>query len=61
MVVAEQYLTVEEVAERLRVNPASVRAWLRDGKLRGLALGGRTGWRIPAEAFEAFLAERMSG
>jgi excisionase family DNA binding protein len=58
---SERYLTVEECAERLRVDGATVRRWLRDGKLRGLSLGGRTGWRIPEEAFARFLDERMSG
>jgi excisionase family DNA binding protein len=57
--VAERYLTVEEVAELLHVDPHSVRRWLRAGTLRGVALGGRTGWRIPEEALTAFLDERM--
>jgi excisionase family DNA binding protein len=41
-------LTVEEVVERLRVHPYTVRKWLREGKLKGFRLGGaKAGWRIP--------------
>lgn len=41
-------LTVYEVAERLRVNPYTVRRWLRDGRLRGARLG--KSWKVrPAE------------
>lgn len=40
-------LTVKEVAERLRVNPETVRRWLRQGRLRGVLMGGdRGGYRI---------------
>jgi excisionase family DNA binding protein len=45
----EPTLTVAEVAERLRVNPETVRVWLRQGKMRGARLGGtKAGYRIPA-------------
>jgi excisionase family DNA binding protein len=44
----ERMLKVEQVAERLQVNPETVRRWLREGKLKGVMLGGRkTGYRIP--------------
>ena len=38
-------LSPEDVAERLAVNPATVRSWLRSGKLKGIKLGKRI-WRI---------------
>lgn len=42
-------LTVEEVAQRVRTTTATVRRWLREGKLHGVRPGGRRlGWRIPA-------------
>jgi len=45
----EPMLTVPEVAERLRLNPETVRVWLRQGKLKGVRLGGtKAGYRIPA-------------
>jgi excisionase family DNA binding protein len=33
------FLTVEEVARRLRRHPELVRRWLRDGRLKGLTFG----------------------
>ena len=45
--VAEQFLTVPEVATRLRITPETVRRWLRAGKLHGVLLGGdKMGYRI---------------
>lgn len=49
-------LTVTEVAKRLRVNPETVRVWLRDGKLRGFRPGGtKAGWRIRESEVEQLL------
>ncbi len=39
-------LTVEEVAERLKVHHSTVRRWLRTRELKGYPLGDRAGWRI---------------
>ncbi len=51
-----QLLTVPEVAQRIRVSPELVRRWLRDGRLRGVRLGGtRLGWRIADNEVERFL------
>ncbi len=45
----DRLLTVAEVADRLRLNPETVRRWLRHGKLAGISLGSdRGGWRVPA-------------
>ena len=53
----DRLLTVPEVAERLRVNPESVRRWIRQGRLHGVLLGGtRTGYRIPKSAVDQFIA-----
>jgi excisionase family DNA binding protein len=53
---SEQLLTVQEVATRLRVNPETVRRWLRQGRIRGALLGGdRAGYRIPASEVDRFL------
>lgn len=43
----ERYLTVKRAAEHLSVTPATLRLWLRQGKVRGQLLGARTGYRIP--------------
>jgi excisionase family DNA binding protein len=53
----EPLYTVKEVAERLRLNPETVRVWLRSGKLRGVLLGGRkSGYRIPDSEVQRLLA-----
>ena len=39
----ERLYTVSEVAERLRVNPETVRVWLREGRMHGALMGGRRG------------------
>jgi excisionase family DNA binding protein len=45
--VAEQLLTVNEVAAQLRTKPETVRRWLRAGKIRGALPGGdKMGYRI---------------
>jgi excisionase family DNA binding protein len=40
----EQYQTVREVADLLKVNKATVRHWIKDGRLGAIDLG--KGWRI---------------
>jgi excisionase family DNA binding protein len=51
-------LTVPEVAARLRLNPETVRRWLRQGKLCGVAMGSdRAGWRIPESEVRRFLGQ----
>lgn len=54
---SEELLTVEEVAARLRVHPASVRYWLRQGHLKGVRAGRQ--WRIRPSDLEAFLAREV--
>ena len=54
------YLTVAEVAERLRVYPGTVKRWLRDGKLVGVQLGDRAGWRIAEEDLAVFLERQKN-
>lgn len=41
-------LTVRQVAERLQLNPETVRRWIRAGKLRAVSLGSDSaGFRVP--------------
>ncbi len=47
----KELLTPEEAARLLKVNPATVRAWLREGKLKGVKLPGGF-WRISEEALQ---------
>ena len=50
-------MTVNEVAERLRVHVDTVRIWLRSGRLKGKLLSRRAGWRIAATDLDAFMRE----
>jgi len=52
-----QTITVEEVARRLQVHEETVRRWLRDGKLKGVRLGRRAGWRVEESEYRRFLAD----
>ncbi len=47
-------LSPEDVAERLAVNPATVRSWLRSGKLEGVKLGKKI-WRVDESEVQALL------
>jgi excisionase family DNA binding protein len=46
-------LTIEEAAEELRVQPKTVREWLRTGRLEGIKAGRL--WRIRREEWDRFL------
>jgi len=53
---ADELLKVREVAERLRLNPETVRRWLLSGKLRGVRPGGtKGGWRISVSEVDRVL------
>jgi excisionase family DNA binding protein len=56
----EQWLTVAEIVERLRVHENTVRRWLRTGELPGRNFGGRTGYRVRASDLDAFLENPRS-
>ncbi|HET6312699.1 MAG TPA: helix-turn-helix domain-containing protein [Chloroflexia bacterium] len=49
-------LTVEEVAERLKLNPFTIRRLLREGVLQGSKVGKRQ-WRIQLRDLEAYLSQ----
>jgi excisionase family DNA binding protein len=53
-------LTVAEVAAYFRVDPESVRRWLRDGKLLGINLGRGPGWRIRFADLQSFIDQRRT-
>ena len=56
---ADEILTVDEVAERLKVRPPTVKGWLREGRLRGFRLGGpKSEWRIRLSALEQYIADQ---
>ena len=49
----EDYFTVKEVAERLKVTRQAVYDWISEGRLRAVKVGNRT--RIARSAIEAFI------
>lgn len=49
----QDFLTITEVCEHLRLSDSTVRRMLRDGRLAGVRIAGR--WRIPRAAVEAYL------
>ena len=53
---ATELLTVDEVAARLRLNPQTVRRWIRRGTLPATKIG-RKEWRIKADDLEQRLGE----
>jgi excisionase family DNA binding protein len=55
------YLTVNDVAKRLKVTPLTVRRWLNAGSLAGIQLGDRAGWRITETDLATFLDARRRG
>ena len=58
----ENWLTVSEIAARLKVTEQTVRRWLRAGKLTGRNFSGRTGYRVREAELERFLEEdRLEG
>lgn len=56
-----ELMTVNEVAEKLKVTPLTVRRWINAGQLQGYHLGDRAGWRISEEDLRSFLESRRGG
>lgn len=50
-----EFLTVAEIAEVLKINQMTVRNWIDRGELRAVRVGSRR-VRVPRAAFDEFLA-----
>ncbi len=55
---SEQLLTVEEVAQRIRKTPYTVRKYLRDGVMPAIKLEDGT-WLVKASDVNAYLEKRI--
>jgi len=55
---AGKMLSPEEVAERFSVTPNTVRAWLREGTLKGVKLGNKI-WRISEEELQSYICREQ--
>jgi len=55
----EKYLTTREIAEVFRVTIDTVYAWIRDGDIDAVQMGGT--WRVPRSQFERARFEASAG
>lgn len=55
----DKMLTVQQVADRIQVNPETVRNWIRNGELDALDIGGE--YRIAPSDLEDFIQRRKTG
>jgi excisionase family DNA binding protein len=57
-----EYLTLQEVADMLRVHRCTVQRYLKRGAIEGSKLGtnGSSEWRIEREAVRAYLTSRSN-
>jgi excisionase family DNA binding protein len=60
-VVGEDWLTVSDVADQLKVSVIAVQGWIRRGELRALRLGGKAGYRIRPSDLANFIEQRTEG
>lgn len=54
-------LTVEEAAQALRVSERAMADLLREGKIKGVKIGNRGGWRIHPQAIHDYLLKGDPG
>jgi len=52
-VLSQQFLSVKDVADLLKVGEAAVRSWIKHGDLRAVDVGRE--WRIAPRDLESFL------
>jgi len=54
----DQLLTLEDVADRLKISVSTVRRWVKSNDLRSIKVGNRGQYRISLRDLEEFLAEQ---
>ncbi len=50
-----RYYSPEQIAEQYNLNQATVRKWIREGKLKAVKLGAL--WRVSEEALQDFTGQ----
>lgn len=55
-----RWLTVDEIAEDLKIHKQSIRRWIREGDLPAIALGGKSGFRIWSRDLDDFLESKST-
>lgn len=55
----QEFLTVEETAQRIGVHEQTVRRWLRTGQMLGTLITRQAGYRIPRDEVERVLREGL--
>ena len=58
MLVMEEYLTPEEVAQKLKLHPTTIKRLLRTGQLPGYKVVGS--WRINPTELEAWMKQQKN-
>jgi len=53
-----EWLTVEEIAQQLKMHVDTVRGWIREGKLKATRFG--RDYRVRREDFDKFVQERTT-
>lgn len=56
----DELLTTNDVAMRLKVHPETVKRWLREGRMRGMRVSDRMGWRVPQSEVQRFISEALA-
>jgi len=52
-----EFMSVEEVAERLRYSPQHIRRMIKSGSLKGCRTGKK--WKIRTEWFQTYYKQRL--
>jgi excisionase family DNA binding protein len=59
--VAHRYLTVARFADATDLSRDTVRRWIREGRIKGKAIGGRrAGYRIPYDELERVMEPEVA-
>lgn len=58
--VRDEWLTVQEITQTLKVHEETVRRWIRQGALPAILLGSyKGGYRVRRADFDRFVAEQF--